>query len=244
MNSTTGLRVILVCLLLVDCFELCAQSQLSFYADVGRNNVSKGLYLNTAILDNYRLGKNSIETGFQVGLKNSAGIIFTGFTINYSRSFRIKSTPVELQGFYLLTPFSDVLRETNFGLLLKNRSDHFDLELGTNFRSYVFKKKAILDYGIDRKASTLHENFNLMYSFSYYIMHSDNNWNAGVTVTNIDYFIINQETNPVFKIQGLFKLKPQVSMFAQAWYQTSGLLNLNINYFGYFIRTGIIWNIR
>jgi hypothetical protein len=156
----------------------------------------------------------------------------------------IKSTPIELQGFFLFNPFSDILRETNWGILLKSRLKHFDLALGTDFRTYAYSKKAINDYGIEKNAAKIHEPFNLIYSFSYYLKPTEDKWNIGLSVTNIDYFIINQETNPTLSLRGLYKLKSPLSLFAQAWYEPAGVLNLNINYFGFFIRTGIIWDIN
>jgi hypothetical protein len=83
-----------------------------------------------------------------------------------------------------------------------------------------------------------------MYSFNFFLKPTDEQWNVGLSVTNIDHYIINQETNPVFNLQGFYKLKSPVKLFAQAWYKTAGITNLNLNYFGFFLRTGIIWNIN
>ena len=43
-----------------------------------------------------------------------------------------------------------------------------------------------------------------MYSFSYFLKPTDENWNVGLSVTNIDHFVINQETNPVMNLCGLY----------------------------------------
>ena len=64
--------------------------------------------------------------------------------------------------------------------------------------------QAILDYQIEKSAVRIHENFNVMYAFSYYIIKTDNPWTAGLSITNIDLFTINQETNPSLSLRGLF----------------------------------------
>jgi len=47
MNSKISLSLVLVCLLLIGCFDLSAQPKLNFYTDLGENNVSKGLFIKT-----------------------------------------------------------------------------------------------------------------------------------------------------------------------------------------------------
>jgi hypothetical protein len=244
MYSTLGVKVLVICLFFVHPVYLLAQPELTIYTDWGTNNVSHGLFIKSAAIGHYKFGKNMVETGLQLDLKYRNKNVFSGYTINASRSFMIKSIPLELKGFFLFNPFSDILRETNWGFLLKSRIKHFDLVIGTNFRTYAYRKRAIIDYGIEKDASKIHEAFNLMYSFSYYLKPTDDQWNVGLSVTNIDYFIINQETNPILSLRGLYKLKSPLSFFAQAWYEPAGALNLNTNYFGFFIRTGIIWDIN
>ena len=46
-----------------------------------------------------------------------------------------------------------------------------------------------------------------MYRLSYYLKPADDKWNVCLSVTNIDYFVINQETNPVLNLSGLYKIK-------------------------------------
>jgi hypothetical protein len=83
-----------------------------------------------------------------------------------------------------------------------------------------------------------------MYSFSYSIKPTTHKWNAGITVTNFDHFMINQETNPYVNLKGFFKICSPVRIFAEAWYKTAGALNMSSNYFGFLLRGGIVWNLN
>ncbi len=222
---------------------LIAQPQVTAYTDLGQTSVSDGLFIKTAGLGRYKFGKNRVEAGFQFDLKSNNENTISGYSISASRELLIKNFPFEVQGFYILTPFSDIFRETNWGVMLNIKRDHFVLRIGTNFRTFAFTQKAIEYYEL-QESSKIHENWNLMYSFAYYIKPLENYWNIGLSITNIDHFIINQETNPVFNIRALYEVSSPINLFVESWYKSAGAFNLSVNYFGFFFRTGIIWDIN
>ena len=239
----SGLFTFFSVLFFMSGINLLAQPRVTAYIDLGQTSVSNGLFIKTAGLAHYKFGKNIVETGFQLDFKSNNKNTFSGYNIKASRELRIKDFPFEVQGFYIWTPFSDILRETNWGVVLNMKRDHFVMRIGTNFRTFAFTQKAINHYDIET-SSKIHENWNLIYSFGYYIKSLDNNWNIGLSVTNIDYFIINQETNPVFYLRALYTLNSPISLFAESWYKSAGAFNLSVNYFGFFFRTGILWDIN
>jgi hypothetical protein len=238
------LRVFFINLIFFYNINLVAQSRILLYTDAGRNNVSRGNFIKYATIGYYNIGKNKVETGFQTDLKNGNKNGFSGYVIDISRELMIKGIPIELKGLFIRTTPSAILYETNWGPLLKLRHNHFEIEVGTNFRTYSINNQAISEYQINSNATKVHEIYNLMYSFSYNLKPTDDHWNVGIVVTNIDHFVINQETNPVFNLNGLYKLSTPVCLFAQAWYKCAGVTNLELNHFGFFFRTGIIWNIN
>ena len=225
------------------CFNLAAQPGFSFYTEAGRNNVSNGIFIKSAMLAYYKSGKNMLETGFQTDLKNNK-FGFSGYTLSASRKLKIKDISLELKGFCTWTYPSEILEETNWGTLLKMRKKHFEMTLGTNFRSYNLRQKAIKDFEINSENTKVTEIYNIMYSISYYLKPSDDSWNIGLSITNFDHFIINQETNPVFNLTGLYRISSPVCLYIQAWYKCAGVTNLELNHFGFFFRTGITWNIN
>ena len=242
MHSKRNSGTYFVGLFIVICTNLTAQPGFTIYTDLGENNVSGGLFIKSATMGHIKSGKNRLETGFEINLKNNNHVLFSGYTINASRFFLIKSHPIELQGFCTWAYNSQLLRETNLGALLNMKRSRFEMKIGTNFRTYAFRNQVIMDYGIDKSSVRIHENFNIMYLFVYYFKKADDHWNIGLTVTNIDRFTINQETNPELSLRGLYKPGSQISLYAESWYKTAGAPNLAINHFGIFIRTGIIWN--
>ena len=223
--------------------NLIAQPRLTAYTDFGQSSVSDGLFIKTAGLGSYQFGKYKVETGFLLDLISNNEKTISGYSIGASRELLIKNFPFEVQGFYILTPFSGIFRETNWGVVLNMKREHVVLRIGTNFRTFAFTQNAINDYDL-KTNSKIHENWNLMYSFAYYIKPLENYWNIGFSITNIDHFIINQETNPVFNLRALYEVNQPINLFVESWYKSAGAFNLSVNYFEFFFRTGIIWDIN
>ena len=149
-----------------------------------------------------------------------------------------------LEGFFLRTRASEITGETNWGFLVNTGRKHFKIELGTNFRTYSFTNYAIRKYKLDKGTTRCREVYNFMYSFTYDLKAKNDLWNAGLTITDADHFDINQENNVIFNLHGFYKLSPSVSLYTQLWYEAAGLTNLHINYFGCYLRAGIVWNIN
>jgi hypothetical protein len=243
MYSFLSLGISLISFFLFNGIDLMAQSGVSLYTELGKNNVSDGLFIKSTAIGACKFGKNMVETEFQFDLVNGKKNSLSAYAISASRDMVIKGIPFELKGFYIRTPFSKILCETNWGALVNLKRNHFEMTIGTNLKSFTIRQQAIADYAIDNISLKIKELYNIMYSFSYYLKPIENNWNLGVSVSNIDHFIINQETNPFFNIYGSYKLRSPVSLYAQACYKIAGISNLELNYFGYFVRTGIIWTI-
>ena len=241
-NSARNIRFTVTFLSLIICAGVIAQPGIRLYSDAGKNNVSDGLFITSAAFGSYEFGKNRVETGFQLDLKSNGHPLFSGYTVNASREQVIKGIFFSLQGFYTWTSNSDLLRETNWGVSLDMKRRRFEMVIGTNFRTYAFKAGAIDEYGVEGDAVKFHENFNMMYSLGYYIKPEDDQWNAGIAITNFDSFIIEQGVNPAFRLRGLYKPGPQVCLSAEAWYLTAGFLNMSMNYFGFLFKAGISWN--
>jgi hypothetical protein len=244
MKMKMSLRAFLISLSLISCINSAAQPGLTIYTDIGSNNVSHGLFIKSSAIGQYKFGKNILEAGFQTNLKNYNKPGFSGYTINASRNFAIKRISLGIQGFYVSIISSEIIRESNLGGFVNMKLNHFEMTLGANFRTFAFRPGGISEYEIEKKSTKLHEVGNLMYSFTYNLKPGDNRWNAGLSVTNTDHYTINQETNPMFNLHGSYKLKSPIRVFAEAWYKIAGASNLEVNYFGFYMRTGLIWNIN
>jgi len=242
MNSTLKFRIIFLGISLVSYTCLTAQPGINLYTEAGKNCVSDGLFIKSAGFGSYEFGKSKVEAGVQANLKGSCHRLFSGYTISASREQVINATVLSARGFFTWTGNSGVLRETNWGALFSIRRNRFEMSLGTNFRTYAFKAGAVQEYEIGEEACMFHENFNLMYSIGCNVMPADDRWNVGLSVTNYDYFTINQEVNPALRLRGLYKPGSQVCLYAEVWHQTAGLLNMSINHYGLLFKTGVSWN--
>lgn len=220
-----------------------AQLKTAFYTDWGKTNVSEGLFIKTALLGQYTKNDFTLSAGIQTDVINPYQKIFTGAHIHFSRAYDYKQLRFEPELFYLLNSISSLLNEHNAGVLVGLKKNHFSFKAGTHFRNYRIRSRAAQDYGIEENRSLL-ENWNFLYLVKYTVMPDDNHWNAGISVTNIDYFLISQETNPEFSIYGNLKVSDAFTIFSEAWYKPAGAFNISVNYFGFFIRTGIIWQIH
>lgn len=233
----------LMFLLLITSTGLEAQLSLSMYFDAGKNNVSEGLYIKTAAIGDYEFGKNYVGGGVQFDLKSPGTDFISATSLEIGREFSIKNFPFEIEGLIHYSRFSDLLYEYNLGVSGKVKLDHFDFRLGTHFRTYMITKDAVEEYSIE-KHKKIHENWNLLYLVAYRLKPVDHEWNVFLSVTNIDHFIINQETNPVLFLRGEYRVSDPLNIFSELWYKTAGSLNLSVNHFGFFVRTGIVWDIE
>ncbi|MCK9611620.1 MAG: hypothetical protein WC401_12425 [Bacteroidales bacterium] len=223
--------------------NVCAQVHFNIYTEAGKNNVSEGFYMKTAAIGTIWLAKNRIELGGQFDVISPNNNRSQALLVNYTREFPLKKLSLEPQCFFMYNHFSEVLFETNWGVTLGAGFRHFYLKLGTNFRTYGIPKNAIKKYDITNHEN-IHENFNIMYSASYFVKLPEHKWNIGITLTNIDNFLINQETNPVFYLHGKYQINQLFTIYSEAWYKSAGAFNLSVNPFGFFIRTGFIWSIK
>jgi hypothetical protein len=238
------MKYFLSVLLILTSFNVFAQETVQAHIDIGENSVSEGGYIKNAYRCSYQYHKYKIEGGIQIDLLSNNPNTLTGLDIIASREFLINNFPLELKGFFVLNRFSDLMHETNWGLRIASKKfNHLLLELGTNFRTYSINSSARQEYNINKTHGNLSENFNLMYAITAYLKPQYHNWNIGLSITNVDYYVINQSTNPVFNMQAMYKLKPNLMLNIGAWYKQAGIFNINVNYFGYFIRGGIIWTI-
>ena len=221
-----------------------AQIILGSYIDIGENNVSEGAFVKNAYGGSYQYEKYIVEAGIQFDILSNRPHHFTGADIRGSREFLVGSFPFEVKGFFMLNRFSDIMYETDWGAGVETRRpEHFLFELGTFFRTYAINQAFIKEYDIDASDSKLRENFNLMYVISAYVKPHDHFWNIGLSCTNVDHYIINQSTNPAFNLQMRYNPRSNLTLYLESWYRQAGVLNISANYFGYFFRGGVKWEI-
>ncbi len=244
LTSSTLKFITLIVLMLHSIPESSAQLTLHSYVESGKNNVSEGHFLKNGYRGIFQHHHFNVEAGMQLDVISTNPNRLSGLDLIGSSTVLIWQNPLIVKGFFMLNRFSDILYETNWGVRMETRKlNHFSFELGTNFKTYAYNSKGRNQFNIPPEDRTLQEHFNLIYGLSAFLKPHTNDWNLSLTVTNIDYYVISQSTNPLLKITTIFKPVSHLALYVDAWYKQAGVFNISATHFGYFLRGGVIWDI-
>jgi hypothetical protein len=226
--------------LLVLCPSLKAQNSLEAFLDIGKTQVSEGLYSQISNFGCFEKAKWGIQGGYQIGLVQPQDVILNSWKVSPYGIIKIGSIPLDLGGEYLWTAFSPDLRVTNWTIFARTRLTHWQFVLGTNTRTYRLSHKAAESVGND---SRITEKWNVMYQVKYLLKPYENRWNLSGTFTNYDRFIIQQENNPMVNLRFDYSTSAHLSLYSELWYKQSGWMVIKVTYYGMFIRLGLLWKI-
>ena len=221
-----------------------SQIRLNSYAEVGSNAVSDGTYGNYSAQIFGQKGSFSASTGALLSFTNANNKVFSAYSLQIGNDFKFGKLPVNIGALFLWKPISNELNETNFGLFADYSTKHWGFKLGANTRYYSFTQAAIQQYNFsDSIHTSFWEPINLMYKISYFL---DINLKLRLeaSVTNFDYYFIQQETNPMILLNLNYKLNNKLQLYSDLGYMQAGLLNMQVNYFGLYLRGGVIWKIN
>ncbi len=223
---------------------LSGYSQISLKTcfDAGKNVILSDYYVSNSILTKYTLHKYSLSSGFSNIYNGQKGFHFEGFFIKGSRKINLFRRTVEVDLFYLHKPLSDIIKENNWGIYTEYTGKRFEIILGCHFRKYRLNADNNLPDLPEITSYSIHENWNIIYSFQYRIF-TTTSWQLSGSVTNMDYFIIEQETNPLFNIKMSYKIRNKVMPYIAYWHRSAGMFNLKANHFGYHFRLGLEWEL-
>ncbi len=222
---------------------LRAQPAVTGYAEVG----------GSPVLETY--GGGSLIPGYSYrGFNATAGISWLGSgqketfldAVRVQGSYTLavkKKNDLSFAVGWLWKQPSHEMRETDLLLTAGYRIEHWHFLLGNNFRTYRMSKEYRGETEWPKDETRIREPWNLMYNVSFFLNRRDKIWNIMASVTNVDYFMIEQETNPLFVLKGDYKPVQHVDLFLEAWMKTAGMLNIQVNYYGTLIRLGVIWTI-
>lgn len=211
---------------------------------MGQTQISNGIFSNSALRSQFQFLDYKIEGGLELGIKNNKPHFISAFDFIASKTVQFKEIPFEIKAYLMYNQFSNLLYESNVGVRTSfNKLQHWHLEIGSNFKTYTIVPSARKKYEISETDRRISENFNLIYQFSAYLKPHVHSWNIGISMTNIDYFIINQPTNPVFNLRAKYCSNKKLTWNLETWYKPAGVFNIYAQYFGYFVRGGVEWKI-
>ena len=221
-----------------------AQWGASAFMDVGSNQVSNGVYANWLLMPEYKIKPFTFSIGTELDASKTNSKALSGYRASGEYTFAFsEENPLSVQLSYMGKRFGTALRETNTALQLNYQRQHIRFSFGNAARVYTYTRKGMELYNLNPDYKRLTELGNWLYRFGYYIKPFDADWNLGLNITSFDYFIYSQETNPIFYLEGNYKIKDNWKLRADFWYKSAGALNLSVNYFGIVARVGVIWEL-
>lgn len=217
--------------------QALSQIRIIAFNDIGRNNLSKDIYFNPALENSFIYKNHSLNTAYQFCINKYLPNTSTYF-VDYSYQFAVSKHNFIAKIFFMYHAFSKLAFEHNIGLSATYFRKHFRCELGTHLRSLGVSKKYMQTHRLEKR-NHIYEKFNMVYLISASLNPYDKNWNIEATITNMDYFLLNQETNPMVNLKTHYQWNKQWDVFWELWYNSAGSFNLSINPFDCFFRTGI-----
>lgn len=246
---TSCLKISIISVIL--CFPLSYQNPafsqiiVDNYIDIGRNNISDGVYSDFSTMISKHFGVFYASTGALLSFSNTNKNVFSAYSLSFSRDvMKIRNHPVNVNVIYLWKPFSEDLREYNVGIFAEYRTKHFCQTLGFNSQLYRFTRAAKVKYNFpDSIYTSVWFPINFMYKFSFY-QPLNKKLNVEVRVTNFDTYTILQDIYPMILTKFTYKLNSKVQFYSQLCYMQTGLLSIRVNSFGYYLRGGVLWKIK
>lgn len=214
------------------------------YIEVMNNNVSQGAKEDFSTQLTGKFGIFNLSSGGLFTITNTQKNAFSAYHLHPSIDVKLFKKVITIGAFYLWKPFSSDLRETNYGIISDLRTKHFDFSAGLNTRNYSFSKAAIEKYQIsDNTPTNVREPFNLMYKLSF-LQPITKKLNLELKVSNFDTFIIQQITNPMAMTKLTYKVNSKLRIFNDIGLMQAGMLNIKVNYFGFYYRGGMKWQLN
>lgn len=212
------------------------------YLDFSSNALINGISLRAANLTAYQFGTFEAEGGLLVNLTQQFDRTLAALRIKGRYQIKTKKNELFAHTAFLYHPVSNLINEKNYCLWLEYRIPHFNFQFGNNSRIYSLTDEAMnlnaLTEDDDYKIKELR---NFMYRFEYSLKPQDHPWNSIFAITNTDYFLIQQETNPMLMAGFRYEISKKLRAYCELSYVCAGSFNLQANRFGYTFKTGLIW---
>jgi hypothetical protein len=229
---------------IINCFCAFSQFKAGAFVGGGTNPLDNPLFLSSGVYAYAKHHGFSADYAIDINITNRDVRAFNAIKTSLNYENELKNSSYKIGLVYLFRPSTELVSEHNMALQVDYQIKNWEFRLGNNFRAFKFKTGTVEYIGSDEN-TTLWESPNLMYLIRYYISTNQKTLGGYVSITNFDWFIIEQETNPFVNIGAYYKLQDAgLNIFVDYNYQTAGFNNIRVNYFGMFFRTGVIWEIE
>ncbi|MDD3741500.1 MAG: hypothetical protein PHH30_09680 [Bacteroidales bacterium] len=225
-------------------FSAKAQFKIEVFTGIAVNPVDRPCLISAGLSPGYEYKNFSMDYAMDFNINHRDNKAINAFATNLAYKINVKNNPLKFSLFYCNKPVSHMLIIHNTGLKINYSLKKWEFILGNNFNIYRFTDNAVEIYGIDDNQYLI-EAANIMYSVKYFFMQNANPWNVYFNLTNFEKFIIEQETNPMFNLGFIWqKNNNYPEIYVDYCYQSAGLNNIRVNYFGWILRIGAKWEIN
>ncbi len=237
----------LIIVLLISVASSTSLAQISFgtYSTIGTNPIEKPVFVSTGI--NSTIGYKSFifDYKFDLNLTSRKTIPFNAITTLLGYQLQInEGALLEPSIYYLFKPSTELVSEHDFGLIVTYKLNKWEFNLGNNFKFFQLKR-IVAENDDPSDQRTISERPGFIYKLKYQFLKSSSNFNFNICVTNYDWFIIEQEINPFVGSNIKYNfIDTNIQLFGDIYYQAAGFNNIRVNYFGFYIRTGLKWTIK
>ncbi|HCY24068.1 MAG: hypothetical protein A2W93_09790 [Bacteroidetes bacterium GWF2_43_63] len=237
------LKTICLTLLLFIASYASGQLEIESALTSGQNQTKPEGFLNLALCPSYEINNWTLGAGTELALLNPQNTILDVWTINAERKMIVKEHEYKLYGGFFCRPFSEYIRELNLVVEFSTENNHLRAMIGNNSRIWRLSGKALEQWPEADSAGTAikKEWRNFLYCFSYHLKKTDHPWNIGIGFSNTNGFFFNQETMPMLFGRYENNISKSMQLYAECWLQQSGGANLQAQYYGFFVKGGLVW---
>lgn len=231
-------RYLIVILCLFVWMQIKAQWRGKTSVEAGENYISSGFYTKSYAELSYFVDDWELQALAGATFINPMENSFDALKISANKNLKIKEFPLKVGWFFQWRPFSERLNEHNAAMIFQHHYKRMDYHLGVNSRFFSLRKSYADENNYAKR--TIWEAWNIMYKLTYNQPISEK-WKSSISITNFDMLLQLQETNPFLVADIDYNFTKNAHLFVDLGYLQAGLLNIRVNYFGYFVRGGIQW---
>ncbi|MDD2634872.1 MAG: hypothetical protein PHW82_05175 [Bacteroidales bacterium] len=223
---------------------LTAQFKAGAFVSLGVNPIEQPVFVSSGIYASAQYKFISVDYAFDFNINHRDIRAFNAIKTSVNYETDINNSYLKAGVMYMYKPSTELISEQNIAIQIDYLIKKWEFRLGNNFRAYKFKN-GVEDIVNTENETIIWEKPNIMYMIRYYFLESSNKWNIYLSATNFDWFIIEQEVNPFINAGGYYKNNENgLKLFMDLNYQAAGFNNIRVNYFGFFVRTGFIWEVK
>ncbi len=221
-------------------FQAQSQIQIESGCTTGHNQTRDHLYLNPIIAANWQHNDYRLSSGVQFQAADHGHSILKVIKLSGDVRIHVFGDSISIGTGVWYRPFSEYISEYNAVFWLKHERPHLLLVAGNNSRFYKLTNKG---ESLWPESPMVKEWRNLLYEAGLKLRSKPEPWNITAGISNSNGWLFQQETNFMLYLRGDYNLSKKLKSHLSWWYQPAGSMNLQSDYFGFYLTGGLTWQI-